>query len=120
MLGWFQALLPKEDNFFRLFNAHAATLIKGAEALRKVLEGGDDTARWCQQIVDHEHEAEGSAAGQRAPLVIASPRSEQSNRWQNFSPTVAIRVIKWGIIASWSAMLISASLLMIERPIGVS
>ena len=23
MLGWFQALLPREDNFFRLFNAHA-------------------------------------------------------------------------------------------------
>ena len=34
MLSWFQALLPKEDNFFRLFDAHAATLIKGAEALR--------------------------------------------------------------------------------------
>ena len=58
MLGWFQALLPREDNFFRLFDAHAATLIKGAEALRKVLEGGEETPRWCQQIVDHEHEAD--------------------------------------------------------------
>ncbi|MBX9460048.1 MAG: DUF47 domain-containing protein [Brevundimonas sp.] len=58
MLGWFQALLPREDNFFRLFNAHAATLIKGAEALRKVLDGGDDVPRGCQQIVDHEHEAD--------------------------------------------------------------
>jgi predicted phosphate transport protein (TIGR00153 family) len=58
MLGWFQALLPREDNFFRLFNAHAATLIKGAQALRKVLEGGEDTSRWCQQVVDHEHEAD--------------------------------------------------------------
>jgi len=58
MLGWFQALLPKEDNFFRLFDAHAATLIKGAEALRKVLEGGDDVPHWCQKIVDHEHEAD--------------------------------------------------------------
>ena len=58
MLGWFQALLPREDNFFRLFNAHAATLIKGAEALRSALEGGDETARWCQQIVEHEHEAD--------------------------------------------------------------
>ncbi|HEY0598728.1 DUF47 domain-containing protein [Brevundimonas sp.] len=61
MLGWFQALLPKEDNFFRLFDAHAATLIKGAEALRKVLEGGDETPRWCQRIVDHEHEADAVA-----------------------------------------------------------
>jgi predicted phosphate transport protein (TIGR00153 family) len=58
MLGWFQTLLPKEDNFFRLFDAHAATLIKGAEALRNVLEGGDETAHWCQKIVDHEHEAD--------------------------------------------------------------
>jgi len=58
MLGWFQALLPKEDDFFRLFDAHAATLIKGAEALRRVLEGGDETAHWCQKIVDHEHEAD--------------------------------------------------------------
>lgn len=58
MLGWFQALLPREDNFFRLFNAHAATLIKGAEALRKGLEGGEDVPHWCQKIVDHEHEAD--------------------------------------------------------------
>ncbi len=58
MLGWFQALLPREDNFFRLFNAHAATLTKGAEALRKALEGGDDTPQWCQKIIDHEHEAD--------------------------------------------------------------
>ena len=58
MLGWFQTLLPKEDNFFRLFDAHAATLIKGAEALRNVLEGGDETPHWCQKIVDHEHEAD--------------------------------------------------------------
>ena len=61
MLGWFQALLPREDNFFRLFNAHAATLIKGAEALRKALDGGEETPRWCQRIVDHEHEADAVA-----------------------------------------------------------
>ena len=61
MLGWFQALLPKEDNFFRLFDAHAATLIKGADALRKVLEGGDEVPLWCQKIVDHEHEADAVA-----------------------------------------------------------
>ena len=61
MLGWFQALLPKEDNFFRLFDAHAATLIKGAEALRKALDGGDETAHWCERIIDHEHEADNVA-----------------------------------------------------------
>ena len=58
MLGWFQALLPKEDNFFRLFDAHASTLTKGAEALRKAHDGGEETAHWCQRIFDHEHEAD--------------------------------------------------------------
>jgi predicted phosphate transport protein (TIGR00153 family) len=58
MLNWFQALLPKEDNFFRLFDQHAQTLIKGAEAMRRMLEGGDDVPEWCQRIVDHEHEAD--------------------------------------------------------------
>ncbi|HEY1072557.1 DUF47 domain-containing protein [Brevundimonas sp.] len=58
MLSWFQALLPKEDNFFRLFDAHAATLVKGAEALRGMMDGGEATPDWCQKIVDHEHEAD--------------------------------------------------------------
>ena len=61
MLSWFQALLPKEDNFFRLFDAHAATLVKGAEALRGMLDGGEATPGWCQKIVDHEHEADAVA-----------------------------------------------------------
>lgn len=61
MLSWFQALLPKEDNFFRLFDQHAVTLIRGAEAMRKMLEGGEDVPRWCQRIVDHEHEADAVA-----------------------------------------------------------
>ena len=55
MLSWFQALLPKEDNFFRLFDAHAATLVKGAQALRGMMDGGEATPDWCQKIVDHEH-----------------------------------------------------------------
>lgn len=58
MLRWFQALLPKEDNFFRLFDAHAATLVKGADALRTVLDGGPGVAAGCARVVDHEHEAD--------------------------------------------------------------
>lgn len=58
MLGWFQALLPKEDNFFRLFDAHAATLTKGAEALRHMLDGGEAVPGWCAKIVEHENEAD--------------------------------------------------------------
>jgi predicted phosphate transport protein (TIGR00153 family) len=61
MLRWFQALLPKEDDFFRLFSAHAATLTKGADALRKVLDGGEEVPRWCARVVEHEHEADAVA-----------------------------------------------------------
>lgn len=58
MLSWFQALMPKEDNFFRLFEAHAATLTKGAEAMRRMLDGGDETETWRQAIIAHENEAD--------------------------------------------------------------
>ncbi len=58
MLSWFQALLPKEDNFFHLFDAHAATLTRGAEAMRRMLDGGEDTERWRQAVIDHENEAD--------------------------------------------------------------
>ena len=58
MLGWFRALMPREDRFFDLFARHSQTLIAGAEALQGVLKGGDDVPRYCQIIVDREHEAD--------------------------------------------------------------
>lgn len=51
MLSWFQPLLPKEDDFFRLFNAHAAALTRGVEAMRRIWDGGDDVPEWCARIV---------------------------------------------------------------------
>ncbi|KAK0341484.1 hypothetical protein LTR94_026178 [Friedmanniomyces endolithicus] len=50
--------MPKEDNFFKLFNAHAATLTQGAHALRRMLDGGDETEAWRQAIIKHENEAD--------------------------------------------------------------
>src|SRR3546814_6540856 len=35
MFAWFQRLLPKQGNFFELFESHAATLAAGAEALAR-------------------------------------------------------------------------------------
>jgi len=58
MLSWFQALLPKEDDFFRLFNAHAATLTRGADAMRHMLDGGNAVPAWCAKIVEYENEAD--------------------------------------------------------------
>ena len=57
-MNWFQALLPREDQFFDLFEAHAQTLVKGADALRRMLDGGTETDHWRQAIIDHEHEAD--------------------------------------------------------------
>jgi len=58
MLNWFQALLPKEDNFFRLFDAHAQSLVHGAGALRQMMNGGPATGEWCAKVVAHEEEAD--------------------------------------------------------------
>jgi predicted phosphate transport protein (TIGR00153 family) len=58
MLGWFQALMPKEERFFELFARHSRTLVAGAEALQKLLEGGEAVPHYCRQIVDREHDAD--------------------------------------------------------------
>ncbi|WP_188659453.1 DUF47 family protein [Sphingomonas metalli] len=60
MLGWFQSLLPKQGRFFEQFEAHAATLTRGADALARLLHAGDgsDTATAIDQIVALEHEAD--------------------------------------------------------------
>jgi uncharacterized protein len=58
MLAWYRALMPKEDRFFELFDRQSRTLVAGAEALRQLLEGGETVARYCREIVDHEHEAD--------------------------------------------------------------
>ena len=41
MLGWFQALMPKEERFFDLFARHSEAVVGGATALRAMLEGGN-------------------------------------------------------------------------------
>ena len=58
MLGWFQALMPKEERFFQLFAKHATIVLAGAEALRGLLAGGDNIEDYCQQIFQREAEAD--------------------------------------------------------------
>ena len=58
MLRWFQALMPKQGRFFELFEAHVATLVAGADALARLLEGGDGIAEHCREIVAREQEAD--------------------------------------------------------------
>ncbi len=58
MLKWFQALMPREDKFFDMFNRHAATLRLGARALDDLLQGRVSIAEGCQRVVQHENEAD--------------------------------------------------------------
>ena len=58
MFGWFKALMPKEERFFVLFNRHAELLVRGAEALKAVLDGGDQLAENCARVVQCETQAD--------------------------------------------------------------
>jgi predicted phosphate transport protein (TIGR00153 family) len=58
MLGWFQALMPREARFFALFEKHASIVVAGAEALRGLLQGGNTVAAYCQEIFQRETEAD--------------------------------------------------------------
>ena len=58
MLGWFQALMPKEARFFDLFTKHATIVVFAAEAMQGLLRGGDRIEHYCKQIVERETEAD--------------------------------------------------------------
>jgi len=58
MLGWFHALLPREERFFDLFARHSDAVEAGAKALREMLEGGDAIPRHCKQVMDREQDAD--------------------------------------------------------------
>jgi uncharacterized protein Yka (UPF0111/DUF47 family) len=57
MLGWFRALMPKEDRFFDLFTQHSLILVAGAEALQELLRGGD-VEHYSQVVIDRENDAD--------------------------------------------------------------
>ncbi|MGD9543061.1 MAG: DUF47 domain-containing protein [Methylocystis sp.] len=58
MLSWFQALMPREERFFDLFEQHAETLVAGSRALRDLLNGGNRVPVCAQEIRSQELEAD--------------------------------------------------------------
>lgn len=58
MFAWFQRLLPRQDNFFDLFEAHGRTLVAGADALSRLLQGGPSMAEHIKEISEREHDAD--------------------------------------------------------------
>lgn len=58
MLGWFRALMPREERFFELFIRHAQVTVAGSVALRALLKGSKDVAQCCKEISQREAEAD--------------------------------------------------------------
>jgi len=58
MLGSFQRLLPRTGDFFRMFEAHAATLVGAAGALAKLVDGGSSHRAQIGEIDRLEHQAD--------------------------------------------------------------
>src|SRR5471032_3031161 len=58
MLRWFHALMPKEERFFELFAQHSRAVLAGAEALRKMLDGGDAVEPNYKIVMDREQDAD--------------------------------------------------------------
>jgi predicted phosphate transport protein (TIGR00153 family) len=58
MLGWFRKLLPREDKFFELFEAHSRTVVGAADALKALLAGEGDHEAHCNRIIALEDEAD--------------------------------------------------------------
>ncbi|WP_428415217.1 DUF47 family protein [Pararhizobium sp.] len=58
MLGWFRKLLPREDKFFELFEAHSRTVVGAADELKALLAAEGDLDAHCDRIVALEDQAD--------------------------------------------------------------
>jgi len=58
MFHWFQTLLPRQGNFFALFEAHGETLVAGSNALVRMLQGGETMSQHVREISEREQDAD--------------------------------------------------------------
>lgn len=58
MFAWFQRLLPKTGNFFELFEAHARSVVAGADALGRLFRDGSARAEHIREINEREQDAD--------------------------------------------------------------
>ena len=58
MFDFFKKLLPKEEKFFDLFEAHAAKAVAAAASLRAIFEGGKTITANCKNLMAHEVDAD--------------------------------------------------------------
>jgi predicted phosphate transport protein (TIGR00153 family) len=57
MLSLVRKMMPREDKFFDMFEKHAKVLVEAADALARMLEGGD-VAKSCQELDQLETNAD--------------------------------------------------------------
>lgn len=58
MFAWFQRLLPRTGNFFELFEAHALTIVAGADALARLVQDGTAAEDHIREVIEREHDAD--------------------------------------------------------------
>jgi predicted phosphate transport protein (TIGR00153 family) len=58
MFAWFQRLLPRTGNFFDLFEAHAVTIVAGADALARLVQDGSSASDHLREVIEREHDAD--------------------------------------------------------------
>lgn len=58
MFGWFQKLLPKQVDFFDLFEAHVQTIVSGADALSRLFHDSGHRADHIREVIEREKDAD--------------------------------------------------------------
>ena len=58
MLRWFYALMPREEKFFDLFARHSEVVFEGAEALRRMIDGGSAVRQNYELVMERENQAD--------------------------------------------------------------
>ena len=58
MFAWFRRLLPREEKFFDLYARHADVVVRGAEELCGMMQGGEAVRRHYPNVLAAEDEAD--------------------------------------------------------------
>lgn len=63
MFDLIRRIMPREEKFFDMFEAHAAKSVEAARTLRKIMDGGAGTAKACAELMKLESEADTISLG---------------------------------------------------------
>ena len=58
MFDFIKKLMPREEKFFDMFEAHAAKGLEASRVMRQILDGGASVGSHCTQLMKLEDEAD--------------------------------------------------------------